>query len=230
MSKNKQNNTNPPRSKWRKAALAAAVTAGLLTAAPAMACFFGGVVFDPSNFVEHIFEASTGLQEIARMENQLQNQERMLAGLGTNAWPGMAQSMQGVTLVLQNGGRFTSSDPAGQMAAHEPLTFGDGTQNPDAGQMAALQTTWSQDNQAGIIQNRQLENQVVAGVTADAAQINEIVAASGRTAIAAKTNASASVSCVIDIFPSVFIFDRYASLRYHEFKLLHNPLGQYTAP
>lgn len=180
MDKNNRRYSNPPRSKWRKVALAGALTAGLLTAAPAMACFFGGVVFDPSNFVEHIFEVSTGLQQIARMENQLQNQERMLAGLGTNAWPGMAQSMQGVTLVLQNGGRFTSSDPAGQMAANEPLSFGDGTQNPNASQMDTLRAAWDQDNRAGIFQNRQLENQVVAGVPADAAQINQIVAASGQ--------------------------------------------------
>ena len=121
MDKNNRNNINPLRSRWRKAALAAALTAGLMTAAPAMACFFGGVVFDPSNFVEHILEVSAALQRIARMESQLQNQERMLASLGTNAWPGMAQSMQGVTLVLQNGGRFASADSAGQMAANDRL-------------------------------------------------------------------------------------------------------------
>ena len=180
MDKNNPSNTIPQRSKWRKVALAAALTAGLLTAglftaAPAMACFFGGVVFDPSNFVEHIFEAATGLQRIARMESQLENQERMLAGLGTNAWPGMAQSMQ--ALVLQNGGRFASTDPAGQMAINEPLTFGNGT--PDASQMNTLRAAWDQDNRAGIFQNRQLENQVVAGVPADSVQINQIVAASG---------------------------------------------------
>ncbi len=179
MDKNICNNVNPQRSKWRKAAMAGALTAGLLTAAPAMACFFGGVVFDPSNFVEHIFEISTGLQRIAHMESQLQNQERMLAGLGTNSWPGMAQSMQGVTLVLQNGGRFASSDPAGQMAANEPLSFGDGTQNPNTDQMNTLRAAWDQDNRAGIFQNRQLENQVVAGVLADSAQTREIVVASG---------------------------------------------------
>jgi P-type conjugative transfer protein TrbJ len=179
MDKNNRNNINPLRSRWRKAALAAALTAGLITAAPAMACFFGGVVFDPSNFVEHILEVSAALQRIARMESQLQNQERMLAGLGTNAWPGMAQSMQSVTLVLQNGGRFASADPAGQMATNEPLSFGDGTQNPDSGQMETLRATWDQDNRAGIFQNRQLENQVVTNISADSVQINQIVAASG---------------------------------------------------
>jgi P-type conjugative transfer protein TrbJ len=113
------------------------------------------------------------------MESQLQVQQRMLAGLGTNAWPGMAQSMQGVTLVLQNGGRFTSTDPVGQIAANEPLSFGDGTQNPNADKMNTLRTAWDQDNRVGIVQNRQLENQVVAGVPADSAQINQIVTASG---------------------------------------------------
>ncbi len=180
--KERNPNTRPPR--WRKVVLAGALTTGLLTAglftvAPAMACFFGGVVFDPSNFVEHLFEVSTGLQRIARMENQLQNQQRMLAGLRTNVWPGMAQSMQGVTLVLQNGGRFASSDPAGQMAANEPLSFGGGAQNPNADQMNTLRTAWDQDNRVGIVQNRQLENQVVADVPADAALTREIDAASG---------------------------------------------------
>ena len=168
-------NTRPPR--WRKAVIVAALAATMMTAAPAMA-LFGGIVFDPSNFVEHILEVSADLQRIARMESQLQVQQRMLAGLGTNAWPSMAQSMQGVTLVLQNGGRFASSDPAGQIAANEPLSFGDGTQNPNADQMNTLRTAWDQDNRVGIVQNRQLENQVVAGVSADAAQTKEIVAAS----------------------------------------------------
>ena len=169
-------NTRPPR--WRKAAIVAALAATMMTAAPAMA-LFGGIVFDPSNFVEHILEVAADLQRMARMESQLQVQQRMLAGLGTNVWPGMAQSMQGVTLVLQNGGRFASADSAGQMAVNEPLSFGDGTQNPDSGQMETLRAAWDQDNRDGIVQNRQLENQVVAGVPADSAQINEIVAASG---------------------------------------------------
>ena len=168
-------NTRPPQ--WRKAAIVAALAATMMTAAPAMA-LFGGIVFDPSNFVEHILEVAADLQRIARMESQLQVQQRMLAGLGTNVWPGMAQSMQGVTLVLQNGGRFASSDPAGQIAANEPLSFGDGTQNPNADQINTLRTAWDQDNRVGIVQNRQLENQVVAGVPADAAQTREIVAAS----------------------------------------------------
>ncbi len=171
-------NTRP--SRWHKAAIVAALAAAMMTASPAMA-LFGGIVFDPSNFVEHIFEVSAALQRIARMESQLQNQERMLASLGTNAWPGMAQSMQSVTLVLQHGGRFASTDPAGQVAANEPLTFGDGTQNPNASQMNALRAAWDQDNRAGMFQNRQLENQVVANMSADSAQINEIVAASGHT-------------------------------------------------
>ncbi len=167
-------NTRPPR--WRKAVIVTALAATMMTAAPAMA-LFGGIVFDPSNFVEHILEVSADLQRIDRMESQLQNQQRMLAGLGTNVWPGMAQSMQ--ALVLQNGGRFASYDPAGQIAANEPLSFGDGTQNPNADKMNTLRTAWDQDNRVGIVQNRQLENQVVAGVPADSAQINQIVTASG---------------------------------------------------
>ena len=142
-------NTRP--SRWHKAAIVAALAAAMMTAAPAMA-LCGGIVFDPSNFVEHIFEVSAALQRIARMESQLQNQERMLASLGTNAWPGMAQSMQ--ALVLQNGGRFASADPAGQMATNEPLSFGNGT--PDASQIDTLRTAWDRDNRDGIFQNRQL--------------------------------------------------------------------------
>ena len=174
----KKQHPNARPSRWHKAAIVAALTAVMMTAAPAMA-LFGGIVFDPSNFVEHILEVSAALQRIARMESELQVQQRMLARLGTNAWPGMAQSMQGVTLVLQNGGRFASTDPAGQMAANEPVTFGDGTQNPNASQMNALRAAWDQDNRDGIVQNRQLENQVVTGVPADSVQINQIVAASG---------------------------------------------------
>ena len=168
-------NTRPPR--WRKAVIVTALAATMMTAAPAMA-LFGGIVFDPSNFVEHILEVAADLQRIARMESQLQNQQRMLAGLGTNVWPGMAQSMQGVTLVLQNGGRFASSDPASQMTAHAPLSFGNGAQNPDADPMSVLRAAWDQDNREGIIQNRQLENQIVAGVPADSMQLNQIVTAS----------------------------------------------------
>ena len=174
--KERNPNTRPPR--WRKAVIVTALAATMMTAAPAMA-LFGGIVFDPSNFVEHILEVAADLQRIDRMESQLQNQQRMLAGLGTNVWPGMAQSMQGVTLVLQNGGRFALSDPAGQIAANEPLSFGDGRQNPNADQINTLRTAWDQDNRVGIVQNRQLENQVVAGVPADSAQINQIVTASG---------------------------------------------------
>ena len=161
--------------RWRKTAIATALGVSLLGAAPAMA-LFGGIVFDPSNFVEHILAVAASVQQLARMESQLQAQEKMLTNLGSNAWPGMAQSMQDTSIILQAGGRFTGGNPDTQMALDEPLSFGDGTPNSTA--MAALRTQWNQNNRAAVIQNRLLENQIVANMPSDSQQIGGIVAAS----------------------------------------------------
>lgn len=163
--------------RWRKAVIAAALGVSL-TAAPVMACFFGGIVFDPSNFVEHILAVAASVQQLARMESQLQAQEKMLANLGSNPWPGMAQSMQDTSVILQAGGRFTGGNPYSQMASNEPLSFGNGTTNPNSTAMAELRTQWNQNNRVAVIQNRLLENQIVANMPSDSQQIGGIVAAS----------------------------------------------------
>ena len=163
--------------RWRKAVITAALGVSL-TAAPVMACFFGGIVFDPSNFVEHILAVAASVQQLARMESQLQAQEKMLANLGSNPWPGMAQSMQDTSIILQAGGRFTGGNPYSQMASNEPLSFGNGTTNPNSTAMAELRTQWNQNNRVAVIQNRLLENQIVANMPSDSQQISGIVAAS----------------------------------------------------
>ena len=184
--------------RWRKAVIAAAFGVSL-TAAPVMACFFGGIVFDPSNFVEHILAVAASVQQLARMESQLQAQEQMLANLGSNSWPGMAQSMQDTSIILQAGGRFTGGNPDTQMASNEPLSFGDGTTNPNSVAMTELRTQWNQNNRAALIQNRLLENQIVANMPSDSQQIGGIVAASNSSpgltaAIAAHNQLLANLS------------------------------------
>ena len=163
--------------RWRKAVIAAALGISLMVAAPALA-LFGGIVFDPSNFVEHILAVAACVQQLAGMERQLQAQEKMLSGLGSNPWPGMAQSMQDTSIVLQTGGRFAGGNPYSQMASNEPLSFGNGTTNPNSTAMAELRTQWNQNNRAAVIQNRLLENQIVANMPSDSQQIGGIVAAS----------------------------------------------------
>ena len=162
---------------WRKAVIAASLGVSLMVAAPALA-LFGGIVFDPSNFVEHILAVAASVQQLARMESQLQVQEKMLANLGSNAWPNMAQSMQDTSIILQAGGRFSGGNPDTQMASNEPLSFGNGTTNPNSTAMAELRTQWDQNNRASVIQNRLLENQIVSNMPADSQQIGGIVAAS----------------------------------------------------
>ncbi len=163
--------------RWRKAAIAAALGASLMVAAPALA-LFGGIIFDPSNFVEHILAVAASVQQLVGMESQLQAQEKMLANLGSNPWPNMAQSMQDTSIILQAGGRFAGGNPDTQMASNEPLSFGDGTQNPNSTAMAELRTQWNQNNRVAVIQNRLLENQIVANMPSDSQQIGGIVAAS----------------------------------------------------
>ena len=163
--------------RWRKAAISLALGASLMVAAPAFA-LFGGIVFDPSNFVEHILAVAASVQQLARMDSQLQCQEKMLENLGSNPWPNMAQSMQDTSIMLQAGGRFAGGNPDARMAIHEPLSFGNGTTNPDSGTIAALRTQWYQNNRAAVIQNRLLENQIVSNMPSDSQQIGGIVAAS----------------------------------------------------
>ena len=163
--------------RWRKAVIAASLGVSLMVAAPALA-LFGGIVFDPSNFVEHILAVAASVQQLARMESQLQAHEKMLANLGSNPWPNMAQSMQDTSIILQAGGRFAGGNPDTQMASNDPLSFGNGTTNPNSAAMAALRTQWNQNNRAAVIQNRLLENQIVANMPSDSQQIGGIVAAS----------------------------------------------------
>ena len=178
--KNQHVETDPPpirHNRWRKAVIAAALGVSLLAASPAFA-LFGGIVFDPTNFVEHILAVAASVQQLARMESQLQVQEKMLANLGSNPWPNMAQSMQDTSIILQAGGRFTGGNPDAQMASNEPLSFGNGNTNPNSTAMAELRTQWNQNNRAAVIQNRLLENQIVANMPSDSQEIGGIVAAS----------------------------------------------------
>ncbi|MHB1767568.1 MAG: hypothetical protein ACYCUV_06915 [Phycisphaerae bacterium] len=182
MMKNQNVKTEQPpighrHNRWRKAVIATALGVSLLAATPALA-LFGGIVFDPSNFVEHILAVAASVQQLARMERQLQAQEKMLSGLGSNPWPNMAQSMQNTSVILQAGGRFAGGNPDAQMASNEPLSFGNGTTNPNSTAMAALRTQWNQNNRVAVIQNRLLENQIVANMPTDSQQISGIVAAS----------------------------------------------------
>ena len=163
--------------RWRKAVIAAALGVSMLAASPAFA-LFGGIVFDPSNFVEHILAVAASVQQLTRMESQLQVQEKMLANLGSNAWPNMAQSMQDTSIILQAGGRFPGGNLDTQMASNEPLSFGNGNTNPNSTAMAELRTQWDQNNRTSVIQNRLLENQIVSNMPADSQQIGGIVAAS----------------------------------------------------
>ena len=163
--------------RWRKAVITAALGVSLMVAAPAMA-LFGGIVFDPSNFVEHLLAVAASVQQLARMESQLQAQEKMLANLGSNPWPNIAQSIQDTSIILQAGGRFTGDNPDTQMAIREPLSFGNGSTNPNSTAMAELRTQWDQNNRASVIQNRLLENQIVANMPSDSQEIGGIVAAS----------------------------------------------------
>ena len=135
--------------RWRKAVIAAVLGVSLMAAAPALA-LFGGIVFDPSNFVEHILAIAASVQQLASMESQLQAQEKMLKNLGSNPWPGMAQSMQDPSIILQAGGRFSGGNPDTQMASNEPLSFGNGTTNPNSTAMAELRTQWDQNNRASV--------------------------------------------------------------------------------
>ena len=163
--------------RWRKAAISLALGASLMVAAPAFA-LFGGIVFDPSNFIEHILAVAASVQQLARMDSQLQSQEKMLENLGSNPWPNMAQTMQDTSIILQAGGRFAGGNPDAWMASNQPLSFGNGTTNPNSTEMAALRIQWNQNNRAAVIQNRQLENQIVSNMPSDSQQIGGIVVAS----------------------------------------------------
>ena len=56
----------------------------LLSFAQAAQAQFGGIVFDPKNFVQNLYTASRSLIQIRQQVSQLQNEARMLLGLAKN--------------------------------------------------------------------------------------------------------------------------------------------------
>ena len=52
----------------------------LVSFAQAAQAQFGGIVFDPKNFVQNLYTASRSLIQIRQQVSQLQNEARMLVG------------------------------------------------------------------------------------------------------------------------------------------------------
>lgn len=170
-------------SRFRKAAIAG-VTITLIAAAPARAQFFGGIVFDPTNYAQNVLTAARELQqitnEIQMLQNQatsLLNQARNLANLPYSSLSAIDQSIGQITAQLGQAQRIAYNVNAinGAFTSTYPANYSASTSSQQL--QSDAQTRW-QNALAAYQDAMRVQAGVVANLQSTHAQIDTLVGAS----------------------------------------------------
>lgn len=199
----------------RKAFLASAAIAFLAFAVPARAQFFGGIVFDPTNYSQNLLTAARELQqvnnEIQSLQNQatsLINQARNLASLPYSSLAELDLSITQTQSLLTQAQRISYDVTAINQAFSQnyPVAYSGST---SSGQLLIdAQTRWQNSRagfedamrvQAGVVQNlASTHSQIDALVTASQSATGALQAAqSGNQLVALETKQLADLTAVM---------------------------------
>ena len=199
----------------RKALLASAAVTLVAFAVPAQAQFFGGIVFDPTNFSQNLLTAARELQqvnnEIQSLQNQatsLVNQARNLASLPYSSLAELDQSIAQTEALLTQAQRIAYDVNAINQAFSQnyPATYSGATSSQQL--LTDARTRWQnslagfQDAmrvQAGVVQNlASPHSQIDALVTASQSATGALQAAqSGNQLVALQTKQLADLTAVM---------------------------------
>jgi P-type conjugative transfer protein TrbJ len=135
--------------------------------------FLFDIVLDPVALVEHVLQVAQLGEQIAAVVQQVENQVKELAHLGSNVAPNISSMVAGVEGQLDSS-LYGTASPASQLDTRYPADMSSATWS----QFQSDQTTWSTDQRQALTENRQLQNQIYRDMDAAKQQVQGIVDAS----------------------------------------------------
>ena len=156
----------------RRILLGLLVSGPLLMAAPQNSWGFG-IVFDPAIYAKNIQQVAQAYQEISILQQQLQQEEAMLASLNISILPQLTAAENQLAAIANQPVYQVQNVQAAVDTAY-PLNFA----NVPASQVLALQQQWQQSQRDTLVENRQVQDQVVQQMPATTSQVGQLVAAS----------------------------------------------------
>jgi conjugal transfer/entry exclusion protein len=151
---------------------------GLLAAAPAFLMLpqvgdAQTIVFDPAIYAKNIQQVAQDYQMLQYMQQQLEQEEAMLARLNIDLLPQLSASENQLAEIVAPLANLANNVEAAINAAY-PLDY----ENLSPDQVLAIQQQWTQDQRNNLVNNSQLEDQVVQQMPAISNQVGQLVGAS----------------------------------------------------
>jgi P-type conjugative transfer protein TrbJ len=130
------------------------------------------VVLDPTNLAENVEQVAQEVQLLAQMEQQVQNQLRMLQGWQFTRLDRIVAQLAALDNIFRaSGPTYEDADAAPALNEQYPTAYGD-----DAPQrMASLQPRWEQRRRDALVENRQVQNQVARDIEPTRQRVAEYV-------------------------------------------------------
>ncbi len=132
-----------------------------------------GIVFDPAIYAKNIQQVQQDIQMLEIMQQQLQQEEMMLASLNIDMFPQLEASMNQLQAIIEQPA-YLAANMHAVISTVYPLNFA----NLSNTQMLVLQRQWQQNQRSALVENRQIQNQIVAQMPATSSQVGQLVAAS----------------------------------------------------
>jgi P-type conjugative transfer protein TrbJ len=133
------------------------------------------IVFDPTALVENIEQVAQGVELLSRMEQQLQNQLRMLQNWQFSRLDQIVAQLAALEDIFRDAGAtYEDPDAAPALNQQYPTTYGDDARQ----QMTSLQPQWEQRRRDALVENRQMQNQVAQELEPTHQRVAEYVARS----------------------------------------------------
>ena len=156
----------------RRMVMGILVAGPVLMAAPRTSWGFG-IVFDPAIYAKNIQQVAQAYQEISILQQQLQQEEAMLASLNISILPQLTAA-ENQLAAIANQPVYQVQNVQASVDTAYPLNFA----NMSSSQVLALQQQWQQSQRATLVENRQVQDQVVQQIPATTSQVGQLVAAS----------------------------------------------------
>jgi conjugal transfer/entry exclusion protein len=133
---------------------------------------FGGIVFDPSNFVENVRQALALLETIDRASTQIRQQQRMLADLPVTVANALSDAGDALHDTLAAG--ESSPDIGVQLDARYPID----TPGDTPAWLDGVQPLWTEAQRDALLHEREVYSMVYDQATPSAERLAQLIEAS----------------------------------------------------
>ena len=170
---NRKNVTCGKRALARPLWYAAVAVSTMITLTVTTTSWGFGIVFDPAIYAKNIQQVQQDIQMLQIMQQQLQREEMMLASININIFPQLDASMNQLQAIIEQPA-YLAANVQAVISTDYPLEYASLSNT----QVLSLQQQWQQNQRSALVENRQIQNQIVAQMPATSSQVGQLVAAS----------------------------------------------------